>query len=83
MKEYGVGDLLIWRDGKFGHNRVWEVEAVLLGGEGVDGLVRLRPAFDTRIAADENGKRAETVLVPECLLRDLEWFAKRTHATVQ
>ena len=35
MKEYTTGDLLIWRDAKFGHNRIWEVEAVLLGGEGV------------------------------------------------
>lgn len=77
MMDYGVGDLLIWRDRKFGHNRVWEVEAVLLGGEGVDGLIRLRPMFDALMAADEDGKRHETVLVPECLLRGLEWFAKR------
>jgi hypothetical protein len=81
MKEYGTGDLLIWRDGKFGHNRVWEVEAVLLGGEGVDGLVRLRPMFDAALAADENGNRPDTVFVPECLLRNLEWFAKRPMAT--
>ena len=82
MREYTVGDVLIWRDAKFGHNRIWEVEAILLGGEGVDGVVRLKPMF-MPFAADEHGQRAESLLVPECLLRDLEWFAKRSHATVQ
>lgn len=76
MREYTVGDMIIWRDAKFGHNRAWEVESVLLGGEGVDGLVRLRPVFDGVLAADEHGQRHETVLVPECLLRGCEWFAK-------
>jgi hypothetical protein len=79
---YSVGDILLWRDAKLGHNRMWEVESILLGAEGVEGLVRLRPMFH-KPGMDEDGKRHETVLVPECLLRDLEWFAKRTHNTVQ
>jgi hypothetical protein len=83
MREYTVGDLLMWRDAKFGHDRVWKVEAILLGAEGVDGMVRLRPIFDAPMAQDENGNRPETLLVPECLLRSLEWFAHRPHATVQ
>jgi hypothetical protein len=79
---YTVGDILLWRDKKFGHNRAWEVESILLGAEGVEGLIRLRPMF-YKGGSDEDGNRQETVLVPECLLRDCEWFAKRTHDTVQ
>ena len=79
---YSVGDIVLWRDKQFGHNRAWEVEAVLLGAEGVESLVRLRPMF-LKGGSDEHGNRQETTLVPECLLRDLEWFAKRTQATVQ
>jgi hypothetical protein len=83
MKDtYSVGDIVMWRDKKFGHNRAWEVESILLGAEGVEGLIRLRPMF-YKGGSDENGNRQETVLVPECLLRDLEWFAKRVHDTVQ
>jgi hypothetical protein len=79
---YTIGDILLWRDKQFGHNRMWEVEAILLGAEGVEGLVRLRPMFRTP-GMDEDGVRHETTLVPECLLRDLERFVKRTHNTVQ
>lgn len=77
-----VGDIILWRDKKFGANRAWEVEAVLLGAEGVEGLVRLRPMF-WKPGMDENGQRQETVLVPECLLRDLEHFCKIDHKPVQ
>lgn len=82
MREYTVGDMLIWRDANFGHNRVYEVMSVLLGAEGYDGVVRLRPVYQL-FAQDEDGKRPDSVLVPECLLRDCEWFAKRSHDTVQ
>jgi hypothetical protein len=75
-----VGDMVLWRDKKFGHHRAWEIEAVLLGAEGAEGLVRMRPMF-LKGGMDEDGQRHETVLVPECLLRDLECFEKRTAAT--
>lgn len=71
-----VGDIILWRDKQFGVNRAWEIEAVLMGAEHAESLVRIRPMF-MRPGADENGNRHETLLVPECLLRGLESFEKR------
>lgn len=78
-----VGDFLLWRDEKFGHHRAWKVEAVLLGTEDTEGLVELRPMFKAP-GMDADGKRCETVLVPEVLTRNLcrfggEGFSEASH----
>lgn len=67
------GDMLLWRDHYNNRDRFWEVVSVLLGAEGQEGLVRLRPITD-RPGFDEDGNRQDTVLVPEVLLRSLEIF---------
>jgi len=74
-----VGSIVLWRDAKFGHNRAWTVEAVCLGGEGQEGLIRLRSMFE-RPGVDEDGTRHETVVVPEVLLRGVEVFEPREAA---
>jgi len=74
-----VGSIVLWRDTKFGVNRAWTIEAVMLGGEGQESLVRLRSMF-MRPGIDENGVTHETVVVPEVLLRNLEIFEPRQAA---
>lgn len=74
-RQFTVGDILLWRDREFGVNRAWEVDAILLGAEGHESLVRLRSMF-MKPGHDESGDVQATVLVPECLLRGLESFAK-------
>lgn len=73
------GDMIVWRDKKFGVNRAWQVEAFLLGALEHESLVRLRPMFE-KPGMDEDGNRQETVLVPEVLLRGLEVIAADTFA---
>lgn len=68
------GDLVFYRDGRFGIHRVWEVSANCLGGDGQEGLVGLRSLVE-RPGQDEDGNRHDTAWVPECLLRDAEVFA--------
>lgn len=65
-----VGNILIFRDEKFGHHRYFEVVGVFLGGENEESLIQLRslsekPGFDGLA-------HRETNLVPECLTRQLE-----------
>lgn len=71
-----VGSIVLWRDAKFGHNRAWTVEAICLGAEGQEGLIRLRSMFE-KPGVDELGQRYETVMVPEVLLRGVEVFEPR------
>lgn len=73
------GDMILWRDNKFGVNRAWKVEACLLGALEHESLVRLRPMFE-KPGMDEDGNRQETVLVPEVLLRGLELIDADTFA---
>lgn len=68
-----VGDILLWRDDKFGVHRAWRIEAVLLGGQDQEGLIELRPMF-MRPGIDTDGKARETTLVPEVLTRGLFRF---------
>lgn len=74
-----VGSIVLWRDAKFGVNRAWTIEAVLLGAEGQESLVRLRSMF-MRPGIDEDGVTHETVVVPEVLIRNLEVFEPRRAA---
>ncbi len=76
-----TGDILLWRDAKFGIHRAWRVEAILLGTENSEGLIELRPMF-MHPGMDTDGKRRETVLVPEVLTRDLECFGSDGITTV-
>jgi len=71
-----IGSIVLWRDARFGVNRAWTIEAVLLGGEGQESLVRLRSMF-MRPGVDEDGKTHDTVVVPEVLIRNLEIFEPR------
>lgn len=72
-------DIIIWHDEKFGHHRVWEIEAICLGGEGQEGLVRLR-SLTEKPGFDENGIKHKTTLVPEPLLRDMPVYERKGFA---
>lgn len=67
------GDILLWRDEKFGAHRAWKVLSVLLGGEGHESLIEMQSMFE-HPGSDTNGERVKTVLVPECLTRSLTVF---------
>lgn len=74
-----VGSIVLWRDAKFGVNRAWTVEAICLGADGQESLVRLRSMF-MKPGVDEDGVHHETVVVPEVLIRNLEVFEPRQAA---
>lgn len=62
------GDIVFWRDEKFGVNRFWEIESVLLGAAGQESLIRIR-SLNFRAGENEDGHMQETLLVPEPLIR--------------
>lgn len=64
------GDIVLWRDDKFGKHRFWEIQGVYLGCEGQEGLVELRNLTETPGVPGRTGN-AVTTFVPEPLLRDL------------
>lgn len=65
-----VGNVLIWRDEKFGHHRYFEVLGIYLGGENTESLIELR-SLGEKPGYDGDNERA-TTFVPECLTRSLE-----------
>lgn len=67
------GDILLWRDEKFGVHRAWKVLSVLLGGEKSESLIEMQAMFETP-GHDVTGKPVPTVLVPEVLTRGLTIF---------
>jgi hypothetical protein len=64
------GNVLIYRDVKFGHHRYWEVLGVFLGGENEESLIELRSLGEKPGFGDEITRA--TTFVPECLTRQLE-----------
>lgn len=70
-----VGDILLWRDEKFGRHRAWRVVSVLLGAENQESLIEMESMFE-RPGFDTDGKRIVTVLVPEVLTRHLTIFGR-------
>jgi hypothetical protein len=78
-----VGDIVMWRDRKFGHNRFWEIEGVFLGGLGQEGVIELR-SLSERPAHSGTAREHPTTFVPEPLLRNADFFTPASApATVQ
>ena len=65
-----VGNVLIFRDEKFGHHRYWQVLGVFLGGENEESLIEMRSLGEKPGFAEESTR--PTTFVPECLTRNLE-----------
>lgn len=68
------GDLIFWRDDKFGKHRFWQVEGVYLGCDGQEGLVELRNLFEKPGVPGRAGNAA-TTFVPEPLVRNMPLYA--------
>lgn len=64
------GDIVMWRDEKFGKHRFWEIEGVYLGAEGQEGLVELR-GLNYAPGVSGPGRTHTTTFVPEPMLRSL------------
>ncbi|SDQ98630.1 hypothetical protein SAMN05519103_00313 [Rhizobiales bacterium GAS113] len=62
------GDIVFWRDDKFGHHRFWEILGVFLGAEGQEGVIELK-SLNYRPAHSHVARVHETTFVPEPLLR--------------
>ncbi len=62
-----VGDLIFWRDEKFGKHRFWEVQGVYLGGEEQESLIELKNLLEKPGVPGRTGN-ATTTFVPEPLL---------------
>jgi hypothetical protein len=64
------GNVLIYRDDKFGHHRYYEVLGVFLGGEESESLVELRSLGEK--PGYGGGAVQLSTVVPEVLTRHLE-----------
>lgn len=64
------GDIVFWRDDKFGHHRFWEIQGVYLGCQGQESLVELKNLTERPGVPGLTGK-ATTTFVPEPLLRNV------------
>ena len=71
------GDIIMWRDEKFGRDRFWEVHGVFLGAEGQEGLIELKSLTQRPGHTYESGIHP-TTFVPEPLLRDMPCYARAT-----
>lgn len=58
-----VGSFILWRDPSGHRNRLWEVTAIHLGGEGQESVIAMVPLIDRINPIGE-------VLVPEPILRN-------------
>lgn len=65
-----VGNVLVYRDEKFGVHRYWEIVGVFLGGLDTESLIELR-SISERHGHDGETPRP-TTFVPECLTWHLE-----------
>lgn len=63
------GDIVMWRDEKFGVHRFWQIEGVHLGGEGQEGLIEIRNLMEKPGVSGPSGQHP-TTFVPEPLLRN-------------
>ena len=75
------GDILLWRDAKFGVHRAWRVLSVVLGAEKHESLIEMQSMFEYP-GSDADGKKVSTVLVPEVLVRGLTVFNSDGISTV-
>lgn len=69
------GDIIFYRDKKFGHHRFYQIEGVHLGGEKQVSYIALRP-LNENPALDECGDVMEVMNVPEPLLREAELYCR-------
>ena len=64
-----TGDIIFYRDTKFGHHRFYEVQGVFLGGVGQESLVELKSLTEKPGLVTADGVLMPTSFVPEPLLR--------------
>lgn len=64
------GDIVFWRDEKFGKHRFWLIEGYFLGCEGQESVVELRSLTERPGVPGSRGL-LETTFVPEPLLRNV------------
>jgi|GEM_PF-5943271 len=70
-----TGDIIFYRDERFGHHRFWEVLSICLGGTGQEGLIELQ-CLNYEPGEDTDGKKHNTTWVPEPLLRNASVYRK-------
>lgn len=68
-----VGDIIVWRDEEFGYDRHWKILSIILGALDHEGVIEMRPV-GMKPGSDVDGRRLNSVYVPEVLLRGLEIY---------
>lgn len=68
-----VGDLIMYGDLHYGHNRFWQVLSICLGTVRQEGLIELK-SLTEKPGRDTEGIRHDTTWVPECLIRDAKIY---------
>lgn len=69
------GDIVLWRDDKYGHHRFWEIQGVFHGGLGQESVIELK-SLTERPANSGLTQEHPTTFVPEPLLRKAEIFTR-------
>jgi hypothetical protein len=76
-----VHDMILWTDVPFGHNRLWLVKSVCLGGMHTESLVELQ-SLTEQPGTDTEGRKHGTTWVPEPLLRSVEIYRRVDYRAV-
>lgn len=69
------GDIVVWRDRRFGRNRVWEIQGCFHGALGQESVIELK-SLTERPAHSYETQEHPTTFVPEPLLRGAEIFTR-------
>ena len=68
------GDIVFYRDTKFGKHRFWEIEGIYLGASGQEGLIGLR-SLDRSPGVVGTLGELSVVYVPEPMVRNLPVYS--------
>lgn len=63
------GDLITWEDPRFGHDHVWRVRGIHLGGVGQESVIEVENVSHAP-AWTERWMVHQIMWIPECLLRN-------------
>jgi hypothetical protein len=65
------GDIVFWRDDRFGKHRFWEIQGIYLGAEGQESIVELKNLLEKPGRVSGHTTAFTHTFVPEPLLRHL------------
>jgi hypothetical protein len=70
-----TGQMIMFRDDKFGYHRFWEILSICYGAVGQEDLIEIR-AINFKPGRDTEGREHRTMWVPAALLRKMEIYER-------